>query len=261
MRILLLPPSFKGTPELELTGKEYNYIVKVLRLKENAHLTGRDVSGKIWNLTLVSISKNSCRLTAEPDDFAKATTDAMPENRPKKNIVLYQCLPKGRKADEIVKRATEIGVRDIVLVNSKNCVTTLEGKENNRLERYEALIKEAIQQSGSLVPTRISGPINLNNVKDNFDMLCTKYGERGLGIILHQCTLKENQKELVPLVNNFDGTVGILVGSEGGFTQEECNTMLQAGFNAVLLKSNILRCETAAIYAVSAVQTILETSC
>lgn len=258
MRLFLLPSSFNGSDELTLTGKEYNYIVKVLRLKENASLTGRDKDGNTWNLTILSISKNSCRLSAVRDSYAKSTTDALPQDRPKRNIILYQCLPKGRKLDEIIKRATETGVRTIVPVMSRNCIASMEGKEETRQERYMAMVKEAVQQSGSLVPTTVESIIDIKNVAEDFKNRCICLKEDGRGLILHQCRIKEEQKDIVASVKDFKGTVAILVGPEGGFTDDECSMMTENGFYPVLLKSNILRCETAAIYAVAAVQTILE---
>ena len=258
MRLFLLPDSFNGSDELVLTGKEYNYIVKVLRLKENASLTGRDKNGNAWNLTILSVSKNSCRLSAVRDSFAKDTTDTLPQDRPTHNMVLYHCLPKGRKFDEIIKRATEIGVRTIVPVKSKNCIASIEGKEEARLERYEAMVKEAVQQSGSMVPTSVEKTIDIKDIASDFKTRCSEFKEEGLGLILHQCKIRENQKDLLSTVKGFDGCVAIVVGPEGGFTDKECDSLLAEGFNAILLKSNILRCETAAIYAVAAVQTILE---
>ena len=61
--------------------------------------------------------------------------------------------------------------------------------------------------------------------------------------------------------SGFDGIVAIVVGPEGGLEEEECSLLLESGFKAVVLKTNILRCETASIYAIGAVQTILESSC
>ncbi len=258
MRLFLLPDSFNGSDEITLTGKEYNYLIKVLRLKENASVTGRDKNGNVWNLTILSIAKNSCRLSAVRADIVKNTTDTLPESRPERNIILYQCLPKGRKLDEIIKKATEMGVRAVVPVNSKNCIASIEGKEEARLERYKAMIKEAVQQSGSMIPTTIEPAIDLSKVSEDFQNRCMSYNEEGKGLILHQCKIKEHQKDLVATVKGFKGTVAVLIGPEGGFTDSECQMMTDSGFEAVLLKSNILRCETAAIYAIAAVQTLLE---
>ncbi len=261
MRLFLLPKEFNGTDTITLTGKNFNYIVKVLRLKENASLTGRDAAGNAWNLTILHIGKASVTLSAVRDAFAKERTDALPENRPRHNIILYQCLPKGRKMDEIVKRGTEIGVCAIVPVKSGNCIANLEeNRAESRSERYEALIKEAVEQSGSLVPTRIGNLIDIKDVSSDFKKRSEAFGEPAIGLILHQCSLKEDQRDLVSVLKGFKGTVGVLVGPEGGFTDSECSLLMQEGFKPVLLRTNILRCETAAIYALSAVQALIETS-
>ena len=259
MRLFLLPKTFNGEPNLTLTGKEYNYLVRVLRLNEGQKLMGRDTKGALWELTIDQINKNSCILITSPSKEAIEYTDTLPQDRPLKPIILYQCLPKGRKLDDIIKKATETGVQAIVLVNSENCVANMDGKEASKLARFDSIVKEAIQQSGSIVPTEVAGPIALKDIPK--DLATRAKGNKTLGLVLHQCKLKEDQSDLFTTVKGFDGTVAILVGAEGGLTDRECQLLLEAGFKAILLKTNILRCETASIYAIGALQTILETSC
>ncbi len=259
MRLFLLPPTFKGEPALELSGKDFNYLIHALRLKEGQEIMGRDRDGKLWDLRITAIRKNSCTLSASEAQSAQSKTDALPEERPLKPIILYQCLPKGRKADDIIKKATEAGVRDIVLVRSRNCVASLEGKEETRLSRYDALVAEAIQQSGSMVPTKVHGVIDIRAVAEDF--ISRSCGMNRLGLVLHQTRLSENQSDLFSCVRGFNGCIALVVGPEGGLEEDECMMLLDAGFKAVLLKTNILRCETASIYAIGAVQTILESSC
>ena len=259
MRLFLLPPTFKGEPALELSGKDFNYLIHALRLKEGQEIMGRDRDGKLWDLRITGIRKNSCILSASEAQSAQSKTDALPEERPLKPIILYQCLPKGRKADDIIKKATEAGVRDIVLVRSRNCVASLEGKEETRLSRYDALVAEAIQQSGSMVPTKVHGVIDIRAVAEDF--ISRSCGMDRLGLVLHQTRLSENQSDLFSCVRGFNGCTALVVGPEGGLEEDECMMLLDAGFKAVLLKTNILRCETASIYAIGAVQTILESSC
>jgi len=258
MRLFLLPPEFSPTSPLVLKGRDYNYVVNVLRLKEGSRMTGRDRNGKPWNLTIESITFDSCTLSVNQAEEALETTDALPETGPSKNIILYQCQPKGRKMDDIIRMATEAGVLSIVPVKSRFCVSDISAKEKSKLARYDAVIKEAVQQSGSLVPTTVEGIIDIKDVPDHFRKECEKLNQKGIGLFFHQCSAKEDQKDLVSLLEDFDGTVGILVGSEGGISEEEAKFLISKEFNPVLLKTNILRCETAAIYAVAAVQTIIE---
>ena len=259
MRLFLLPRDFKNQDTLTLKGKDYNYLINALRLKEGQALTGRDRDGRLWDLRIETVSKGSCTLSARPAKEEKATTDALPQSRPLKPIILYQCLPKGRKADEIIKKATEAGVQAIVLVKSRNCVASLEGKEDSRLSRYDAIVTEAIQQSGSTVPTRVDGVIDIRDIPQ--DLRNRSQGLPTLGLVLHQVALSERQDDLYSCVKGFDGCTALVVGPEGGLEEDECMALLQAGFKAVLLKTNILRCETASIYAIGAVQTLLESDC
>ena len=170
MRLYLLPPSFsENQSSVEITGKDYNYLINVLRLKKGQKIMGRDRSGGIWNLEITATDKTRCILSVEKADSLSAQTDAVPQHAPLKPIVLYQCLPKGRKADDIIKKATEAGVRDIVLVKSRNCVADLDGKEDSRLSRYDAIVTEAIQQSGSVVPTRVHGVLPFKDIAKDFE--------------------------------------------------------------------------------------------
>lgn len=261
MRVYLLPKNFHGQELLVLKGKDFNYLVNVLRLKEGQKLTGRDSQGHPWDLKLDCIGKDFCVLATETTDSAEITTDALPQDRPTKNLVLYQCLPKGKKAEDIVKKATEIGARAIVFVKSKNCIADFSGKEESKINRYESIVKEAFQQSGSLVPTTVEGVIDIKDVPAHFAQLCKQLGQEGRGIFLHQCKVRAKQGSLYETVKQFSGTIGILVGPEGGLSDSECDALIQGQFKPVLLKTNILRCETASIYALAAVQTIVETGC
>ncbi len=256
MRLYLLPPDFNGQNQLTLTGSDCNYMVNVLRLKEGRQITGRDKSGKTYLLTVEKIKKGSCILSVSALEEEVETTDALPGLRPTKTIVLYQCLPKGRKMDEIIKRATEMGVRAIVPVKSKNCVA--EPSSSSKTSRYSALVKEAIQQSGSLVPTEVMEPISLEEIPSHFK---EHFTQDYCGLFFHQCELEENQKNLLSLLEGAGATVSafaVVVGPEGGFDDGECSIMINSGLHPILLKTNILRCETAALYAVAAIQTISE---
>ncbi|MBO4409129.1 MAG: RsmE family RNA methyltransferase [Spirochaetales bacterium] len=260
MRLFLLPASFsKNSSSIELRGKDYNYLVNALRMKTGQKIMGRDRDGGLWDLEITAIGRSSCVLSVRPAEKLSAVTDNIPDRAPLKPIVLYQCLPKGRKADDIIKKATEAGVRDIVLVRSRNCVASLEGKEESRLSRYDAIVTEAIQQSGSVVPTKVEGVIDIRDIPEDFEK--RSGGLERLGLVLHQTRLKEDQADLFACVRGFEGITAIVVGPEGGLEEEECLSLMDCGFRAVLLKTNILRCETASIYAIGAIQTILESDC
>jgi len=260
MRQYLLDSSFTGEQKkLVLTDKEAQYLTKVLRLKVGDRLLGRDRTGKPWLLELEQIGKSSCILSVSPlgEDETDVATDALPSYKGSyPRIFLYQCLCKGKKNETIVRQATEIGVEEITLVQSKFCVKEYSNKRDKGLgaqkERLESQIKEAIQQSGSPIPTHITDEIlSLADIPKHWD-------NKGLFIFFHQSSRGKQQTlpQLLATVQP-DAPIAMLIGSEGGLSDEECTFLEDAGFRPVMLKGNILRAETAAIYALSTIQVLL----
>ncbi len=260
MRQYVLPRTYQGEETLILKGKESQYLNKVLRLKEGQQILGRDLKGNTYQLTIVGQDKDECRLSCmRIEESASAqTTDTLPSyGGPYPHLVLLQCLCKGKKEEQIVRQATEIGVRQITLVQSKYCVPDLTGKGDkafkNRLERLEKQRKEALQQSGSPIPTEIT-----QEILPLFD-LPRWWNNRGVALFFHQKNRKEAQKTLHELLSplSLETPIAVLVGPEGGFSDDECQFLENAGFHPVLLRTNILRSETAGIYALSAIQVIM----
>lgn len=260
MRQYVLPQSYRGTPFLELEGKESQYLTRVLRLKVGQQILGRDCQGVKYLLTIKEIRDQSCMLSCQQVDQMEAveTTDTLPSYQgPYPNLVLLQCLCKGKKEEQIFRQATEIGATTLALVSSRYCVADLSEKKDKavqaRFERLESQIKEALQQSGSPIATHL--------VKQVLDLqeVPPWWNNRGLAIFFHQSTRSEEQQTLTSLLKdyNLDKPVCVLIGPEGGFSDEECSFLERSDFKPVLLRTNILRSETAGIYALSAIQVLL----
>ena len=261
MRIYLLPASFAGEPQFLLEGKDAHYLMRVLRLKEETAFAGRDRSGKLWNLVLQKRGKNSCTISCCPaGKTAKATTDVLPSYQgPLPEIHLYQCLCKGKKMEQIIRQTTELGVKRIIPVQSKHSVVDISKKEQNELEgkrsRMQSIVKEAIQQSGSSVMTTIEPTIPLSAVTEDWNT-------RGLALFFHQNPM-DRQEPLSQIISRYSqengphAPVAVLIGPEGGLAEEEVSLLLEAGFKAVLLKTNILRAETASVCALAIVQCLM----
>ena len=261
MRQYLLDSSFTGEQKkLVVTDKESQYLTKVLRLKVGERLLGRDRAGKSWLLELEQIGRNNCILSVSPlgEGEVDVATDSLPSYQGSyPRIFLYQCLCKGKKNETIVRQATEIGVEEITFVQSKFCVKDYSQKKNSTLgpqkERLESQVKEAIQQSGSPIPTCLTNEIlALSDVPRHWD-------NKGLFLFFHQSSRSEDQQTLPQLLSTVDpeAPIAMLIGSEGGLSDEECAILEDAGFKPVMLKGNILRAETAAIYALATIQVLL----
>lgn len=248
MRQYVLPKYFVGKETLELNREDSLYFIKVLRLKNGDKILARDNEGNPYQLIIKEINKKTCICSVlkiqEGDSFE--TIDTLPEKKEKyPKINLYQCVLKGKKNETVIRMATELGVSSISLIQSKYCISK---KDNSNNQRYEKIIKEAIQQSGSSIITKFNNVISFSQMIDNL---------KGPLFFFHQQEL--DNKSLYTKLLNYDETseISLLIGPEGGLSNEECNSLIQKGCIPVTLKTNILRAETASIVAISAVHTIL----
>lgn len=216
---------------------------------------------------------------------------------------LLQFIPKPAKMELIVRQATECGISRIIPVIGEYTQGGTEKSLQKNSARYEKIIREARQQSGSPVDTKILMPVKLDEALKKVAAFSPAgksaapetEADLGLGsadavqkndarvvfetrIVLYErnestVTLKE---ALAPPAGKSGSTntpgsteppagcrkgmprrVFIAVGSEGGISPDEFNTLLDAGFSGVHFNTNILRCETAALYGIAAVQAAL----
>lgn len=249
MRQYVLPSSYNGESIFKLEKKDSQYFIKVLRLKIGDKIIARAVDGKIYQLTLVDYDNSSCSVSSHPIDSTDdgESTDSLPSYKGKyPDIHLFQCTCKGKKNEGIIRMATEMGVASITLIQSKYCISKKDKKDNQRLE---TIIKEARQQSGSPIATTFNGVMKIDQLPKTWNHKLIFFHQTGL----------DNQKDLKTILQDFnkDEPIGILIGSEGGLSDDECNMLIAKGFEPVLLKTNILRAETASICAISAVHTLL----
>jgi 16S rRNA (uracil1498-N3)-methyltransferase len=261
MRMYVLPTEFSGEPRLQIEGKEAHYLIRVLRMKDGFRFAGRDKNGSLWDLEMISHGKGTCVLACRPAGaVAIESADTLPSyDGPLPELHLYQCLCKGKKMEQIVRQATEIGACRIIPVQSKHSVVDLSKKESDELEfkrdRLQSIVKEAIQQSGSSIMTLVDKTLAFHDIVGDWD-------GRGLALFFHQNCIMD-QKSLVEIVSSYarekgpEAPIAIVVGPEGGISDDEVQFLLQSGFNPVLLKTNILRAETAATFALAAIQTLM----
>lgn len=125
MKQIALPPDYAGESTLSITGKDHHYLSRVLRIKTGAELLGRDREGNLYLLTVTEHQREKLVLGVG----VKKSVDA-PLNR----ITLYQCLPKGRKMDQIIRQVTELGVNTIVPVNSERTNALFPDKKKSTAE-------------------------------------------------------------------------------------------------------------------------------
>jgi len=241
MKQFLLPSSYAGEARISLTGEDRRYLTRVLRLREGAGILAIDVKGLRYGMTIVRVDKSQCVVELHPDRDGDVPQAAF-------SLTLLQCLPKGRKIDLIIRQATEAGVSRIVPLFSERSLVR-PADEAVRQARLARVAREALQQSGNARLPVIEEPRSLAS-------LAAGPGDWGTALFFHEERLAAGS--LHELLAEQNDRVSILVGPEGGLSPAEVDLLMAAGFRPAHLGSGVLRVETAALYAIAAVRTIVQ---
>jgi 16S rRNA (uracil1498-N3)-methyltransferase len=284
MRQFLLDQTPPPGGRVTLEGGDYRYLVQVLRLAVGDPVETRFPDGSLNTLIVekidsraktVRLFRNSGAGTA-PGPFpasqqssgipAVGTVSAsakagdsmpplpeIPENFPR--IILFQWLLKAPKMDQVIRQATETGVSAIVPVSGERCLPR-DGDSSVRASRWERIVREARQQSGSPVPTAMTEVVSVSRIADVWGSYST--GRRASALVLTEAPLA--RKTLHEYLDTRMEIVALAIGPEGGMTPDELADLYRAGFSAVHFRTNILRAETAAIYGIAAAQSAITES-
>ena len=216
--------------ETVLAGDEFRHAKKVLRLTEGSEIVLLDGSGAEYGAVVSRV---------EQDRLIVHVLGKTGESRePNADVLLLVGALKGDKTELVVQKATELGVGRIGVFSSKYCAAYM---NDNKLERLRRVSREAAKQCmRSLAP-----PVEYFS-----DLEAALESANGYQNKLFACEfLKKNKRELAPL----NGSCALVVGSEGGFSEEEFARAEALGFDGVFLGKRILRAETAAIALLSVV--------
>ena len=266
---------------IQLEGKDYRYLRQVLRVRAGDMISVRLADGSLNNATVAKIDEDKRRITlqlcAATDKGAGEQTDksitrgvqaSKAGGSTKIEYWLFQFLPRPQKFELIVRQATECGVAVIVPVigeyTEKSSAQAISGAKRERLER---IIKEARQQSGSPVDTKVLEPVSLEKAIELWNEACGAAGVENadgtsVGFVLSErddCS--GNLRATVQKAGGIEKIkkAAIAVGSEGGISPEEVKLLEEKGlFVPVHFAVNILRCETAALYGIAAVQSEIQ---
>jgi 16S rRNA (uracil1498-N3)-methyltransferase len=252
---------------VRLDGKDYRYLVRVRRLAVGEYFPALLPNGKETLVQILSINNDilTGRCT-EKENSIKCSQISGSLSQ----IILLQALPKGDKMDLVVRQAAEGGVTEIVPFVSEFSVAKKDSG-GQKFSRWERIIKEARQQSGSKIATMIRQPLTINELMDYWGNI----KDKSLGLLFHHLpeNLQDKQSEGLDSTildftslekNNLHGylskeckIVTLAVGPEGGFSDTEVSIFKENGFKLFTIGDTILRTETAALYCTAAVRIIL----
>ena len=220
-----------------IVGEDVKHISKVLRCKigEKLEICDKDNSEYICEIT--DINKEQVDLDIIEKKEINRESDL--------KVKLYQGLPKSTKMELILQKLTEVGVHEIVLVQTKRSVSKVDDKkEDKKLERWERIIYEAAKQSKRGKIPKLRGILSFKDALEDMK-------NNDLNIAPYEDERTKSIKQAIKGVNI--NTMGIFVGPEGGFEESEIEAIEEISGKSVSLGPRILRTETASLVASSIV--------
>ncbi|MGN1295970.1 MAG: RsmE family RNA methyltransferase, partial [Bacilli bacterium] len=175
-----------------------------------------------------------CEITSTSPLLVKEIENLFEDHELTNNVTLFYCLPKGDKLDLVIQKASELGVSEIVLVQSKWCVCKFKKEDYpKKLERFNKIALEACEQSKRNKRVTISQIIDFKDIKNyHFDHKFIAYEkEEDSSFFEKLSSIKKGE------------SIAVLVGSEGGFAKEEVEYAKENGFYSISLGKRILRSE------------------
>jgi len=221
---------------LKLDKAVSSYLIKVLRLTKGA---------PVHLFNGIAIDDQHGYFQATIASASKAVEILVNQFVPQSNsspfkITLLQGISKGDHMDTTIQKAAELGVTEIIPVICERTVVNLKADRlDKKMRHWNGIITSACEQSGRNQLLTLQTPIKFNEIKlDN----------KQTGFIL-----QPNSDNSI-LNTERPESISLLIGPEGGFTDDEINFVTTLGFTAVKFGPRILRTETAAISAVSIIQ-------
>jgi 16S rRNA (uracil1498-N3)-methyltransferase len=220
---------------VELPAETASHLAKVLRARSGDRVILFSGDGREYVGAIESV--RGSRVTASVGDGANVDRESPLA------ITLVQCVPRGDRMDFIVQKATELGVTRIVPVLSQRSVVRFDASQKeSKVAHWRAVVLNACEQCGRNRLPIIEAPAPL-------------IGYLGSSASTTARLVLEPDVASAAPPSNLDTAVEIAIGPEGGFADEELDAFRIAGFTRVQLGPRILRTETAAIAALTWLQT------
>jgi len=267
---LFLPPEKLTAKQIIISEDQARYLSLVLRIKPGDSLIVFDGSGYRYICKVLQTHKKEVvieKIKKEPYSAESSVS-----------ITLAQGLPKKDKMDLIIQKSTELGVRKIIPLITERAQV----KHTEKIERWRKIALSASQQSGRERIPEIKDPMEfaiflLNIVDGDERVIPSKAGiqkkemdspvkpenekptdkafskKTQLKLIFFEEQKENNLKEVLTGFRDKKNVV-LLIGPEGGFSNEEVSAAVKEGFIKASLGPRILRTETAPIAAISIIQ-------
>lgn len=244
MQRFFVTPDQVGEDKIRIQGSDVNHMKNVLRMRPGEEVMVSDGNNRQYR----------CRVEDYPEGEAVlAILEAgLVDTELPSRIYLFQGLPKQEKMELIVQKAVELGVCQVIPVQTRRCVVKLDAKKAaKKVQRWQQIAESAAKQAGRGYIPAVSEVMTFQEAlafSETLDIRLIPYeladGMEGTRKILDE--IRPGQ------------SVGIFIGPEGGFEKEEVGRAVEAGAMPITLGKRILRTETAGITVLSILMYRLE---
>ena len=252
MHRFFVEPSQIGEKEIVITGPDVNHIRNVLRMRAGEELLAADGQGSEYRCILRELQDSEIRA----EICRKLSGSAELPSR----ITLFQGLPKSDKMDLIIQKCVELGVFRIVPVTTKRTVVKLDAKkEESRRKRWTAVSESAakLSQRTYRFKSFFLFFVEISGVR-GFKEAVEEAGELDVCLIPYEKA--EDMARTREILSGIPAgaSIGVFIGPEGGFEEEEVREAMEAGARPITLGRRILRTETAGMAVLAMLGYLLE---
>jgi 16S rRNA (uracil1498-N3)-methyltransferase len=226
-----LPTTVGATYEFD--NEDANHAIRVLRMGTGEIFNLSDGAGSWSQVQVLSVAKKSMQVKVL-ETGTQETLDT--------HFTVIQAIPKGDRIKESIEMCTEGGADRIVMWKAARSI----GKSDDKIEKLQTTAREASKQSRRFRIPEVIGVATTNAVIDQI-------AQADLAIVFHESATMKVSELVVPGCKK----VAIIIGPEGGLTEDEIDTFAAAGAKVALMGRPVLRSAHAGLAALSAVNTAL----
>ena len=234
MTRIFQPYTINQNSLITLDDNAFNHLIRVLRMKTGESITLFDGSNQITPAVIHEVNKKTV--------IVKTANSVLDNRESPLNIHLGQVISRGDKMEFTIQKSVELGVNTITPLLSERCGVKLDQERlEKKVQQWQKIIISACEQCGRNIIPSINPVMKLEtwcaNLTDSLKLNLHPKAEQGI-----------NQ------LPNDNKNISLLIGPEGGLSNEEISMTHQYQFTDILLGPRVLRTETAALTAITALQ-------
>ena len=234
------PVPLKAGESIQLGAQAVTHVVRVLRLKQDDHVTVFNGEGGEYSGVISEVSKREV--------LVKLLQHHETDNESPLHIGLIQGVSRGERMDYTLQKAVELGVKTIYPVSTEFTSVHLNSERwEKKTQHWQGVVNSACEQSGRNVVPQVHEACSLyacldKTAVENYD-LCLVLNHR-------------SSQSMAALKAERPGKVLLIAGPEGGLSETEIDELERRNFLSVNLGPRVLRTETAALAAISILQSL-----